>query len=478
VIARVGSAQAALPRSFTEAVTARKILQAVLVGGACLYVVAFIGSAVARLFFPFPLEITEGASLEVVRAILRGHALYEQPTVEHVPMIYGPTYFYAVALVSLAVGPSFATLRLVSLVASVGSIALVYLLVKRATTSTTVGLLAGGLFAASYPLSDGALDLGRVDALLLCLLLASLYATRLSGLRSAAVAGAAMGLAILTKQSAAPIAAALLAYYLLSDRRRVIAFTVGLAVTVAVPFALLELQSGHWTTLFLLELPRQHELSELRAGRFWNVNVLPRFTLALLMGVLFVLVRMRQGHRSTALFYVLATASTLGVSWASDSNAGAAANVLLPAYAMLAILFGRSDAWADERLSATLSSLPGTVFAPDFDAFVQAAGGRPEQPYSGSAAELMGSYGGHTVAEGEAWRHAVSAQLRQRVYDYVVLDPESWLFFLNNVVEQSGYVDAGPLFPTGDEFWLWRTGRTPKAEVFVPQERLATLRTP
>jgi 4-amino-4-deoxy-L-arabinose transferase-like glycosyltransferase len=487
----------------------------VLVAGACLYVAAFVATAAARLLFAYPLEITEGASLEAVRGLLRGQPLYDQPTSEHVPMIYGPVYFYLAALISLVIGPSYAALRLVSLVASVGSVALISLLIKRETHSASVAILAAGLFTASYPLTDGALDLGRVDALLVCMLLAAVYASRLSGLRSAILAGACTALALLTKQSALPVSLVLLLYLAVTSRRRLIGYATGLAVTLASPLALLEAQSGHWATLFLILLPRQHDISELRLTQFWTLDVLPRFTLALVLGMLFACARLTERDRTAPLFFGLVSLGMLGIAWASDTNVGAAPNVLLPAYAVLAILFAlglhealrqlarlprqrrafwafgvgvgifqllllaynprllapyRSEAWADERLASALNSLPGTLFAPDFDAYMPESG-RPEQPYSGPAAELIGSYGGFMRPEGEVWLESVRQQLQQRAFDHVVLDPESNLFFFKGVVTATDYVDTGPLFPAGDEFWLWRTGRIPKAEVYVPRER-------
>ena len=115
-------------------------LQATLIACAGVYVAAFVSAGAARLFFPYPLEITEGASLEAVRGILAGQPLYSQPTPEHVPLIYGPVYFYAAALVAFATGgPSFAALRLVSLLASIGSIGLTTLLVRRETGSAALG---------------------------------------------------------------------------------------------------------------------------------------------------------------------------------------------------------------------------------------------------------------------------------------------------------------------------------------------------
>jgi len=52
----------------------------------------------------------------------------------------------------------------------------------------------------------------------------------------------------------------------------------------------------------------------------------------------------------------------------------------------------------------------------------------------------------------------------------VVVDPDFPAFFVNNVATDNGYVAAGPLFPGNDEFWRWRSGRTPKAELYVPPQ--------
>jgi 4-amino-4-deoxy-L-arabinose transferase-like glycosyltransferase len=508
----------ALPRTAGRALTIGRVLSAALLIAAGLYILAFIVAAALRLTFPYPLEITEGATLEAVRGLLHGQPLYAEPSLDHVPLIYGPVYFYLSALVALLSGPTFLAPRLVSLLASVGSLACIYGLVRRETARPGAGLVAAGVFAASYPLSQGALDLGRVDALLTCLLLAALGAARGSGVRWVCASGCLAGLAVLTKQTAVPVVLALLVYVAVArGRRELLGFAASCVATLGVPLALLELQSGHWATLFLIQLPMRHELSELRLGQFWTGEILPRFTLALAIGPLFLLARARARDYRSLAFYLLASASMLGIAWAAGSNQGAAPNVRLPAYAILAVLFGlgldealrqlghlpreqrifleygvcvgllqlvllvynprelapyRSEAWADDRLVATLAALPGQLFAPDFDTYVRVAG-RPEQPYSGSAAELLGGYGGQQTPEGTAWVGLIAAPLRQHVYDYIVLDPESPNFFFEQAAESAGYADAGPLFPADDPFWLWRTGRVPKAEVYVPRERLA-----
>ena len=63
----------------------------------------------------------ETPSIQAVRRILEGQPLYGPPSLDYVPALYGPLYFYVAAGVARVLGPSLFALRLVSLLATVGS---------------------------------------------------------------------------------------------------------------------------------------------------------------------------------------------------------------------------------------------------------------------------------------------------------------------------------------------------------------------
>jgi Dolichyl-phosphate-mannose-protein mannosyltransferase len=498
------------------------LLNGLLLAGAAAYVTSFVAAGTARMSYPFPLEISEGAALETVRRILHGQAVYVQASVSYVPFIYGPLYFYVAALIATVAGPSFVALRLLSFLASVASVVVVCLLVWRETESLSAGVIGAGLLAATYPLADQIFDIGRVDALFLFLLLAGLLAARWADLRPrtavrlSAISGCLVGLALLTKQAAIPAVFAMLVYSAIMGRRRLLPFASALALTTSLPLLLLVAQSGVWVELFLWELPRRHLIDQDRLARFWPDIVLPHFTVALALSPLFVLRRTLVGDHRTTLFYGAATVSLLAPAWLSHANQGAGNNVLPPVFALVAILFGLgmhqglgslsaaqaqaqitqpyllavalfqclvllydprsvvpngSDFLADSRLATALSSFPGVVLAPDFVGYMRESR-NPDQPFLGAAGELVGAYGGGPVPEASSWLNDVERALLERRYDYVVLDPDSFMYFIKGWVEGAGYVHVGPLFPPDDQFWAWRSGRTPKAEVYVPRERL------
>jgi len=290
-----------------------------------------------------------------------------------------------------------------------------------------------------------------------------------------------------------------------------------LLVSTVLPLAVLYARDGGWVTYYLFDLPRAHVLDDKHLGNFWTLDIFPRFTLPLVIGPLFLVARAARRQFRALGFYTLATGLMVLLAWAGWANRGAGFNVYEPAFAILSILFGlglsegltllhgrtpdvrlmrtylmaiglvqfvilgynprstiplRSDGWAGDRLTATLAALPGTVFAPSHGEWAFRAG-KGNQPSSTTVMELTGSFGAAPSPEGYRWLDELSTALVHRQYDYVIWDP-GYLdaFVIKSRVEQAGYVDAGPLFPPGDDFYNWKTGTTPEVEEYVPKERL------
>jgi hypothetical protein len=407
-------------------------------------------------------------------------------------------------------------LRLVSLLASLGSAALIYSLVRREVGSRTLGLVAAGVFVGSNPLAITTLDLGRVDALGLFFVVAALYLMRSADLSSSgrdgwlcAASGVLAGLAIVTKQTQAAAALALLLYAARWPRQRFLPYALALAAVLGVVLLIVWLQSGGWAWFYLVDLPRRHHLQDQYLLNFWPSDILPRFTLPLVFGPMFFVARAARRDFRAVVFYALALASLLGTAWVARLNLLASYNVLAPAFAVLAVMFGlgvgaflellqrapqvrgyvlglclaellilgynprlsvpyRSDGWAGDRLVAGIGALPGRVFAPDYGEFALMAG-KGDQPYTAGPMELVGGFGGGPTPIGEQYVAQLNQALHEHQFDYVLLEPQTNAFYLRSAVEGNGYVDAGPLFPPGDQYYLWKTALEPDAHVYVPR---------
>jgi len=289
--------------------------------------------ALRRLDYPFALEQLEGNSLVEVRRVLTGQALYPAPSVRYVPDGYPPLYFYVSAAVARVLGPSYLSLRLVSLASSLACFALLARLVQRETGSIAAGTGAAGTFAATYFVAGDWMDIGRVDSLFLALSIGALYAVRwMRGTQGAIVAGTLLAAAALTKQTGLAELVAVPGVLLLGPRRglaRVAALTA-LAV-VGLSTLMLKLASGGWYTYYAFKQMSGQALTAGNFGWFWTA-----LATAMGLAVCSALIGARRVPRE-----LLAGCAALAVGgYAALVHSGGAINDLLPAYLAVALLAG------------------------------------------------------------------------------------------------------------------------------------------
>ena len=294
----------------------------------------YLAIALARLGYPFPLEVLESNSLVEVHRILAGQPLYAAPTVSYVPDGYPPLYFAVSAAAASVLGQSYLALRLVSLVSSLACFAVVARCVQRETASAAAGLAAAGLLAATYFATGNWFDVARVDSLFLALSIAGLYAARwMRSRRGAIVAGLLLGAAFLTKQTALAEGAAVLAAVAAGPRRR-LAITAALAyaAVLAASTLALGLASHGWYLYYAFEQMSQHALSLAAAGRFWARYLLPTLGIAVAAVLL--------GVRRLPPALLAGCVALVAEGWAALVHTGGGVNDLLPAYLAVAVLAG------------------------------------------------------------------------------------------------------------------------------------------
>ncbi len=518
-------ALASLPSVLRRESAVRLLERALVLIPVCLAVFNVVGFIVAGYFratYAYPLEIMEVPSIQALRHIVSGAPLYGAPTLAYTPPIYAPLYFYVAALFADITGPTFTTLRLVSLLASLGTSLLIARMVYRETHSRLPAVVSSGLFVGTTSLAGNSLDLARVDALCVFLLVAALDAARAADLDRrrqlwfTLASGVLGGLAVLTKQTAIVIVVVLLVHTCATLRpRRIGAFTVGALASVGIIWLALSVQYGSWLQTYLIVLPRRHEIDFTGVGSFWSKQLLPAFSLPILLAGPLLLIGLVLRRDSVGVrFWLLAAIGLVGMSLGAWLNRFSTQNVLLPTYALLAMVSGlgldtalrwlrgttharvlrayvlslvvvqfvvlqynprvtsplRSDTWAGDKLVATLASRPGSVFGPDYAEFLRMAG-KGDQAAGTSMNEFVGGFGGSPLPDGSALVAAYNQALAERRFDALLLDPQSLEFFLIAGARGNNYVDIGPVFPADDEFNLWGSTYVGQGHVWVPAER-------
>lgn len=344
---RGGPIKKALPKKHPETASlaglpdyARIALQILLAAAALAFIALFLLVAVKRAGYPYELEWMEGGVIDHIARILNGDQLYVEPGVEFVTYTYTPLFFYAGALAAKVLGTGFLAGRLVSLAASLGCLALIFLFVRRETGSPFFGLMAAGLFAAAYSVTGFWYDLARPDMLFLLLILASAYLLRVHDTTwLLALSGLLAFLAFMSKQTTLFVAIPLASYSLgvLPGWKKAIFPGVFLGA-LGLSTLLLNWASDGWYYYYVFQLPRYHAIISKNFDTF--PLFIYRLAVALAFSLYFVVAAFFAKDRRPAYFYSLFLGGLLFASWSVSIREGSFDNVFIPAAAGIAICFG------------------------------------------------------------------------------------------------------------------------------------------
>jgi hypothetical protein len=303
--------------------------------------------AALRITYPYELEWMEGGVLQHIARLRAGQPIYVKPTFRFVPFIYPPLYYYVCSAVMWLVPDGFLGPRLVSLAASIGCMAVIFRFVHRESGCRLAALCAAALYAATFEAVGGWFDLARVDSLFPFFALSGAFLIRFGrGGTSAAAAGLLLGCAFLTKQSTLVFAAPLMLFHLVRQPRRFLVLLASGVVPCAVLAGYFHWRSDGWFTYYVFSLPRQHAVEPSGYVGFWLNDLLRHVPIALVMIVLLVAAGFRRWREGPApAFYAALGLGGVAVSWLSRLHTGGEVNVLMPAFASIAIAFGLAIAY-------------------------------------------------------------------------------------------------------------------------------------
>ena len=319
--------------------------------------------AIHRFRFPLQLEWIEGAVLDMVRRAANHQPIYAAPNRTYVALIYTPVYIYVSAWLSRLVGVNLVALRVVSILATTGCFIAIFSYVKRFTRDNFSALLACGLFAALYAQCEAWYDLGRVDMLYLFFLLLAIDAAQ----RGLPIWSAiAFTLAFQTKQSAAVIAIFVLAHEIHRPKKLI----EGLG-TFALAAGLSSWWFNHetkgWYRYYTVFLPSHHSWMMSKAVTYMLHDLIIPLGIALLLIIVasIPVLLHKTYDRRQLYFYVFSTVGILLSTLSSRLHLGGSANVDLPLYAGVCILFGLSIStilsWGGKLQSPTAEALQAAI---------------------------------------------------------------------------------------------------------------------
>ena len=315
-----------------------KILKRLLAVVAVFYIALFVYVALSRIGYPFELEWMEGGSVEHVDRIMQGKEIYTPPSIEFIPYIYTPLYYYVSIPLAETLGVSLLPLRIVSLASTLALFFVIFLFVKKETASWYFGLIAAGLFAATYRIGGAWFDLARVDMLHLLLLMIAFYLLRFNKTPLAYVIAAVVaGLSFLTKQTAAMIFLPVGIYLLIKERKISWYFNIIFALIVIATTSYYTSTTDGWYYFWNFVLPADHRWTKKVFILFWTYDLIRPFSIAILLTLAFMgYLKKRDGERFW--FYFSFFVGVIFTSWFARLHYGGYANVLIPVYLLLSVV--------------------------------------------------------------------------------------------------------------------------------------------
>jgi 4-amino-4-deoxy-L-arabinose transferase-like glycosyltransferase len=470
-----------------------------VVACATYFFFAFIYVAISRIHYPFSLDWVEGESFAQVRRILRGELLYDRPSYKYVALTYPPFYYYVSAVFARVIGLGFLPLRLVSLISSLGCMAVIYLICRKEGTGVLSGVIAGGFFSATFKISGYWFDVARIDMLAIFLLLVSIYLLRFDSLVFQIFAGIALTLACLTKQTNVLTLILLCAYFLLFDRRNSPGFLISSIASFSIASLLLNRIYSGWYAFFVFTSPVGSQGSPSITPSmiiqaipdFWLNSILFLVPIATFFVLAYVWVNLRHlQNQNTFYFYIFCATGMIGTSWASLVHLGGYKNDLIPAFAVIAILFGlglqrmlheeqnrlHNSLWlgvcilqfialyfpvapqiptlqdlsAGQSLIAEIREQPGDVYVP-FHPELPLMAGKPTFASWNAMYQLGGGYGGGDLKEAQRVKTEFANAMARHEFAMIILDRDTnWVW---GYPEKYYYMSTEAVFHDPDVFW-------------------------
>lgn len=301
------------------------------------FILLFAAVAWRRLHYPFEVDRMESGMVTSVWRLRQGYALYSAPSLAWAPFLYAPLFFYVSAAVSKLVGVGYAALRLVSLLATLGSFGLIFALVyTESRPRWQPALFATGIYASLYAFVLAWFDVGRVDSLGLFFFLAALLLTR----RGMPIAAALLWwLAFLTKQTFLPLGLAVFLVEWQRPRRMVTGMVVYGALIAGTIVSLQRVTHG-WFAYYAFGTTGVIRWSLHNAVMFPFADLLGPLPIACgLAAVGAVATGLRWRERDGS-YFGITTVLITGAIWYVRAHEGANLNAIIPLYAWLAVLAG------------------------------------------------------------------------------------------------------------------------------------------
>lgn len=297
----------------------------------------------SRWDYPYQLDWIEGSVLHHVVRITEGKPVYQWPDMTYAPALYTPLYYYLSASFAAVLGKGLPALRLVSVLATIGSCFCITCITWQLTRSKLSTALALFLVAMPFRFTGFWFDVARVDSLWAFFLLATVCALVFTGRnprdnRAVILAALLATCAVFTKQTSLfmmPFFA--ITCLLWGSIRSAILFTLVSAGLILLTGMYFQWQSNGLFYFITMEMADNHNMTRGIPNHFFKGDLLESVPVFLLFMTYWLIHCCRKSLR-TGLGWVLIVVAISGMTLLARMYAGGFKNVTMPMHFMIVAL--------------------------------------------------------------------------------------------------------------------------------------------
>ncbi len=272
-----------------------KITRGLAIALGAAFIVLVLTLSIMRLLYPYEIEWMEGAMLDHVVRILDGKPIYSAPTIDFIPWLYPPLYYYVVASVAKTVGIGFFAGRIVSFISTLITAGLMGWMVQRITKNRLFAFLTIALYFATYHATGYYFDIVRNDAFFTMVIISIAFiAMRLQMRGKEVFIGICFVLAFETRQQAIFFIPSIALWFWLHEKKQGYLFALTAVLWIGLTLFQLNAITHGWSTFYMFKIPsaKRADFSIIRMfDAFPNFALGPFAASSIAMVLLILLVR-------------------------------------------------------------------------------------------------------------------------------------------------------------------------------------------
>jgi hypothetical protein len=321
-----------------------------------LVVAGYLYAAIPGLFRAVPADPLDASALEHAARFASGQPPFREPG-RGLDAALMPAFPFVLSGLVRMFDPQAWEPRFVVLLATLMAAALAAMVVRAETRSATLGMASGGLVILGQLLAGRGATLSGPESLGLLLALAGCAALRyVPNILGALLASLAFAAACLTHPAGLWFAMAAIFHLATFDRRRLVAYALGLLVLTGGGYVALSLTLGPWFNYHAWDVPlRAVRFAPVALMQYLGTQLLGTLGVLLLSAVLAFAMPIRPWRGAVGLWTWMAFAA-LGAGIVASQSAIGAADALRPVVVALAIVGPISI----QRVTTHLAAWPGS----------------------------------------------------------------------------------------------------------------------